>query len=104
MHPIQVLTVDDDDVLRQEVSAWLESAEDITIVGAAKDPRQAINLIQETRPDVLLLGIDSLNASSLQAALTQVQGRFPYLKIIILHELLQFFFCVRVPAFDLFWS
>lgn len=86
MHPIQVLTVDDDDLLRQEVCAWLEAAEDITIVGAVKDPRQGINLIQETLPDVLLLGIGSLGASSLQAILTQVRSRVPRLKIIVLHE------------------
>jgi DNA-binding NarL/FixJ family response regulator len=86
MQPIQVLIVDDDDLLRQEMCAWLESAKDIMIVGAAKDHRQGMSLIRETQPDVLLLGIDSLGANNFPAILTQIQSRFPRLKILVLHE------------------
>jgi DNA-binding NarL/FixJ family response regulator len=86
MRPIRIFVVEDEDLFRQTLCAWLEPAKDIAIVGAAQDRRQIINLLHEANPDVLLLGIGSLGANNLPAILGQIQSRFPCLKIIVLHE------------------
>jgi DNA-binding NarL/FixJ family response regulator len=84
-NPIKVSIVDDDDVFRQGMRAWLESADGITVVGEARDGQQAITLIRETRPDVVLLDIGTRHASSLQAV-AQVCAWFPQTRIIVLHD------------------
>lgn len=84
-NPIKVFIVDDDDLLRQRTRAWLESADGITVVGEAKDGQQAIALIGEARPDVILLDISTRPASNLQAV-GQICKLFPHTKVIALNE------------------
>ena len=85
VNPIKVSIVDDDDSFRRDVRVWLESANGITVVGEAQDGQQAISLIRETHPDVVLLDIGTRHASSLQA-IRQICAWFPHTKIIVLHD------------------
>jgi DNA-binding NarL/FixJ family response regulator len=61
----------------------LEGANGITVVGEAKEGRQAIALIRETCPDVILLDISARPASDLQA-MVHICVLFPDAKIIVL--------------------
>jgi len=83
--PIKVFIVDNDDLLRQRMRALLEGADGITVLGEAKDGQQAIALIGETRPDVILLDIDTPRASNLQTV-GQICELFPHTKVIVLNE------------------
>ncbi|MFN7551823.1 MAG: response regulator [Pseudomonadota bacterium] len=67
---INVLLVDDQTLVRQGVRSLLDLSEDIRVVAEAGDGQQALQMIPESRPDVVLLdmrmpnmsGLDVLNA------------------------------------------
>ncbi len=54
---IRVMIVDDNPVIRRGVTALLEEAEDLRLVGEAGDGREAIRVAVETKPDVVLLDV-----------------------------------------------
>lgn len=82
-NPIRVLIVDENDLFRQATRALLESAEGITAVGEAKDRQEAIELIRELQPDVVLWGVDTLRPDDLQTV-ALISELCPYSKIIVL--------------------
>lgn len=83
--PIKGFIVDNDDLLRQRTRTWLEGADGITVVGEAKDGQQAIALIGETGPDVILMDIGAPRASNLQTV-GQICELFPHTKVVVLNE------------------
>ncbi|MBT3336705.1 MAG: response regulator transcription factor [Anaerolineae bacterium] len=55
--PVRVLVVDDQAVVRQGLVAILSYQEDIEVIGQAKNGFEAIHLIPELSPDVVLLDL-----------------------------------------------
>ncbi|MEE9386873.1 MAG: chemotaxis response regulator protein-glutamate methylesterase [Nannocystaceae bacterium] len=55
---IRVLIVDDSALVRQILSDGLSKVDDIEIVGAARDPYEARDLIVQTNPDVITLDVE----------------------------------------------
>lgn len=56
--PVKVLIVDDSAVVRQTLGDILGTDPDITVLGTANDPYQAVELMKAQRPDVIILDIE----------------------------------------------
>ena len=54
---IKVLVADDEALLRSAFSALIESQDDLEVVGAAADGRQAVELVASLAPDVVVMDI-----------------------------------------------
>lgn len=81
--PITVLIVDDHEVVRQGVSAYLEALSDIDVVGEASSGTEAIEVALDTIPDVVLMdlvmsGMDGVDATR------QVKNVSPRSQIVVL--------------------
>jgi NarL family two-component system response regulator LiaR len=66
-HPIRVLVADDHAIVRNGICALLTTEEDITVVGEARDGKQAVEEANRLQPDVILMdlvmpGMDGLEA------------------------------------------
>jgi DNA-binding NarL/FixJ family response regulator len=57
MNPIRVVVVDDQDLVRAGFVALLNAAADIEVVGEAGQGEEALVVVRQTRPDVVLLDI-----------------------------------------------
>src|SRR5512136_776832 len=66
MNKIRILVVDDQTVVREGLAAILANYSDIEVVGQASDGIQALELVRQTKPNVILLdmvmpGLDGLD-------------------------------------------
>ncbi|HEX2325993.1 MAG TPA: response regulator transcription factor [Chloroflexota bacterium] len=66
---IRVLIADDHTLLRSGLRALLERAPDISVVGEAPDGREALRLIEELRPDVVLMDVTMAGLNGLEATM-----------------------------------
>jgi DNA-binding NarL/FixJ family response regulator len=65
---IRVVLVDDHAVVRSGLTQLLEASGDIAVVGTAADGAEALDVVRETRPDVVLMdlqmpGVDGVSAT-----------------------------------------
>src|SRR5258708_17973917 len=65
--PIRCVIVDDHEMLRYGVRRLLEDASDFVVVGEASDAAEALKLVLEHRPDLVLLDISMPRMSSFEA-------------------------------------
>lgn len=76
---IRVLLVDDHEMVRMGLSAYLQTQPDITVVGEAADGAEGVRLAQRERPDVILMdlvmeGMDGVTATrEIHRALPEVR-------------------------------
>jgi DNA-binding NarL/FixJ family response regulator len=80
---IRVLLVDDHTLVRAGISALLERMDRMSVVGEAVDGRQAMKLIPELKPDVVLLDLQMPGLSGFEV-LKEASEKFPKVKIIVL--------------------
>jgi two-component system, NarL family, response regulator DegU len=80
---ISVLLVDDHVLFRQALRHLLETEQDIRIVGEASDGSQVEQLVEEQRPDVVVMDI-SMPAIDGIAATQILRDKYPNLGIIVL--------------------
>lgn len=82
MDPIRVLLVDDHTVLRQAVRVMLETEADVAVVGEGGDAREAIQLVERTKPDVVLIDLKMPGTTGL-GAIPEIRARSPKTAVIV---------------------
>jgi DNA-binding NarL/FixJ family response regulator len=80
---IKVLLVDDHTVVREGLRFLLETEGDIKVIGEAKHGREAVQMTEKLRPDVVLLDIAMPFLNGVEAA-RQIMKSCPETKILIL--------------------
>lgn len=80
---IRVLVVDDHTVLRDTLRLLLEMNGEVEVVGEAADGRQAIDLAEQLRPDVILMDTAMPGLNGIEAT-TVIRKRLPKVKVLIL--------------------
>jgi two-component system response regulator NreC len=90
---IRLLLVDDHAVVRSGLRMLLEHEADIEIVGEAGTARQALDLVAELRPDVVLMDIGLPDASGIETT-AKVKLQLPEAAVVALtiHEDEEYFF------------
>lgn len=80
---IRVLIVDDHAVVRSGLCFFLQTIEDIHVVGEATDGEQAIQMCEDLLPDVILMDIVMPMLDGI-AATARIYERWPHIHIIAL--------------------
>ena len=83
MGKIKVLVADDHTILRQGIKSLLDNQEGIEVIGEAKDGREALRIIEETLPDVILMDIAMPGLNGLEAT-RRIKKKFPRMKVLVL--------------------
>ncbi|AWE43233.1 MULTISPECIES: response regulator transcription factor [unclassified Actinobaculum] len=80
---VRVVVVDDDQAVLDGIATYLATADDIEIVGVGTTGFDAIRLVQEKMPDVLMTDVRMPEMDGITAA-AQVRERFPQVRVVLL--------------------
>jgi two-component system, NarL family, response regulator LiaR len=98
--PITVLLVDDHAIVRSGVRAYLETQPDISVVGEAGSGAEAVQLAEETVPDVVLMDLMMPEMDGVEAT-WRVRRVSPRSQVVVLtsfHEDEQLFPAIKAGA------
>lgn len=82
---IRVLVVDDHAILRDGIRSLLESQEDIVVVGEAENGAEAIEFVERSSPNIVLMDISMPRMNGLEAT-RHLHDHFPEVKVLILTQ------------------
>ena len=87
MNPRRVLIADDHALVRAGIRALVEKIEGVVVVAEAGKGNEALELVDELRPDLILLDITMPDGGGFEV-LDQVAKKYPNIKVIVLtvHE------------------
>src|SRR4051812_3309153 len=80
---IRLVIADDHELIREGIKKIVRPCVDLKIVGEAADLKQALNLIAQVRPDVLVLDISLPDYDGLDG-IAEVRRHFPEQRIVML--------------------
>ncbi len=78
---IRIIIVDDHGIIRQGLCSLLESQPDIEVIGQAEDGHNAIELVREMQPDIVITDVTMPNLNGVDAT-RQITQLFPKVKVI----------------------
>ncbi|MGB7999878.1 MAG: response regulator transcription factor, partial [Anaerobacillus sp.] len=80
---IKLMIVDDHDMVRKGLKAYLLTEPDFTITGEASNGREAVTLATEIKPDVILMDLIMPEMTGIEAT-REIMAFLPHTKIIII--------------------
>ncbi len=81
--PIRVMLVDDHDMVRRGLAAFLQVKSDLTLVGEARDGLEALEVCDTAQPDVILMDL-VMPVMDGAAATLAIRERYPDVQVIAL--------------------
>ena len=90
---VRVALIDDHDLLRRGIKTMLETEADFDIVGEASDGVEALRLVEEAVPDVVLIDVIMPHMDGIEAT-KRIKDAFPNIGVVVLsgHDERQFLF------------
>jgi DNA-binding NarL/FixJ family response regulator len=84
---IRVLVADDHAIIREGLRVMLGNQPDMEVLGAATNGREAIRMVDEYEPDVVVMDISMPELNGIEA-IQQILPRHPHMRVIVLsiHE------------------
>lgn len=80
---IRVVVVDDHKIVREGIIAYLQTDEEIDVVGEASSGFEGVEIVKKLKPDVVLMDLIMENGTGIEA--TQlIMDKLPHCKVIIL--------------------
>jgi DNA-binding NarL/FixJ family response regulator len=80
---MNVLLVEDHALVRQGVRALLDEEPDINVVGEAGQAREALKLVEELRPDIVLMDLSLPGMDGVELT-RRIRKRFPSTRVLVL--------------------
>ncbi len=80
---IRVVVVDDHAIVREGLSALLDALDGLEVVGTAEDGREALHLVEEVRPDVVVMDIQMPRLDGIEAT-RFITERTPSTRVVML--------------------
>lgn len=83
---IRVAIVDDEPVAREGLRLWLARESDVTVVGEAGNPAEAVDLVREHRPDLLFLDVQMPDGTGFDVLSAIAGEHLPEVIFVTAHE------------------
>lgn len=83
MNPIRVMIVDDHDVVRRGLAIFLQSFDDLELVGQASNGYEAIEVSRQVKPDIILMDLKMPEMDGI-AATRAIRREQPNVQIVAL--------------------
>lgn len=80
---VRVLIVDDQTVVREGLAAILSTDPEVEVVGLAANGQQALDLLPEAQPDVVLMDLKMPVLNGVQAT-RHLRQKYPHIRILVL--------------------
>lgn len=80
---IKVLLVDDHEMVRMGLAAYLATVEDIEVVGEARNGKEGVKLANALKPDVILMDLVMDEMDGIEAT-KEITAQLPDMKVIVL--------------------
>jgi DNA-binding NarL/FixJ family response regulator len=95
---ITVVVADDQHLVRAGLSGILDLADDITVVGEASDGREAVSVVRDVRPDVVLMDVRMPEMDGLEATRIIVQDTDARVVVLTTFDLDEYVFTALVAG------
>ena len=80
---VRVVLIDDHDLLRRGIKTMLESEDDIVVVGEGSNGAEALKLVDDTSPDVVLVDVIMPEMDGIEAT-REIKNTHPNIAVVVL--------------------